>query len=129
MRDEYWALRGAEIWTENGRLIATYINETDAKTAVDDHNMEIELNEPEPPEVQKTQEQDIADRIAMYRREEPEGARLLSQISEGAARTLRLLSLKAPEIVIADAAESRETRIAVFRALHPGSLRYDEGTA
>lgn len=122
--EEYWALRGSEIWTENGRLIATYINETDAKTAVDDHNMEIELNEPEPPEVRKTQEQDIADRIAMYRREEPEGARLLGQISEGAARTLRLLSL------IADAAESLETKIAVFRALHPGSLRYDdEGAA
>lgn len=131
--DELWAVRittdAAEVWTENGRQVAQFVDAAVASEVVDNHNMEVELSEPDAPAVIRSQKELLAERIAMYRKSEPDGARLLSRIQEQAARALKLLALKAPEVIIADSAETLENSVAIFRALHRGSLgqAVDEG--
>jgi hypothetical protein len=124
--DELWALRitadAAEVWTENGSIVAQFKRTEDAQETIDNHNWEIELNAPEAPAAVKSAEEKMAASIAYYRQNEPDGARLLSMIQEGAARTLKLLALQAPEIIIAESCRTLEKRIATFGALHPGTM-------
>jgi hypothetical protein len=121
--DELWALRPTattvEVWTENGRHVATFMRREEAEEVVEDHNIEVEMNEPEPPEVVKTREEQIAARVQEWRAVDPSGARLLDLIITASARLQRLLSLRAPRIIIVQGIETICQRAEALKGLYP----------
>lgn len=121
--DEMWALRvtadAAEVWTENGRLVAQFRRREDAEEVIDDHNLEVEFNEPDPPEVQKSNEQKQAERLAHYRQADPKGTQLIALTIEGLQRLERLLSLSAPRIIVSEQIKTVRMRVDTLDGLFP----------
>ena len=120
---ELWALRmtaaAAEVWTENGRQVAMFRRREDAEAVIEDHNFEVEMDRPEPPEVQRSQEEERARRLAYYRRADPQGSRLIAMTIEGLRRLERLCSLSAPPIILAGQVKTLRERIDALGALFP----------
>lgn len=120
MSDELWALgSNNQVFTENGKLIATFANKKDAEQTIDDHNLEIELNAPEPPQVIKSREEQRAARLADWKSHDPTGYRLFEFVISGAHRAMNFLSLKAPEFLIARELNNIEEKIWTLKQLHP----------
>lgn len=125
--DELWVLTsGGRVMTENGRLIATFTSDKDATTCIDDHNLEIELDAPEEPEVVRTRERANYERLLAYQKEDPQGFRLFEMIANSANRCNRLLSLRAPIFIIHQALDQIEDRVKTLRDLHPMPVYDDE---
>lgn len=128
MNDELWAVRparsGAEVWTENGRHVATFTCREVADEVVEDHNIGVEMERPEPPEVVRSAEERQAARLAEWRVYDPSAARLLTSLAEASQRLQRLLSLKAPNCIIVGSIDTICDRAATLRALYP-PIDYD----
>ena len=93
------------VLTEDGALVAIFMDDAVAAEIIDAHNFEIELDADDTPEIRKTREQEIAARVDAWKREDPDGARPVQMLSENVARMARLLSLKAPAIILAGQAQ------------------------
>jgi hypothetical protein len=118
-----WATAsGGRVLTEDGALVATFTDEAVAAEIVDAHNFEVELDADDTPEVRKTREQEIAARVDAWKREDPDGARPLRVLSESVARMARLLSLKAPPIILGENARRIADLGASLAALFPDTI-------
>lgn len=119
---EMWALRltecAAEVWTENGKLVAHFVSQDVAEEVIDDHNIGVEMDRPEPPEVVRSRAQEKAARIAEWRVQDPYGADLTNLIVTAGARLSNLLSLKAPRAIIVQSIDTICERTERLRGLY-----------
>ena len=117
---ELWALgSNGHVYTENGRLVARFMSEDEAKQAIDDHNLDVELNAPDPPEVVKSREEKRAERLREWREIDPEGNRLHELVISAIQRSMHFLSICAPEFLIAQQIDQAAERIKILQELHP----------
>lgn len=127
---EFWAVRAtadtAEIWTENGKLVAQFIDRVVADKVVESHNFEAEMERPEPPEVVKDHDQKQRERLAEWRKHDPTGARGVELIISASERLGRLLALNAPNIIIVDAIKVICDRAETLKALYPPITYQDD---
>ena len=110
------------VLTEDGALVATFMDDAVAAEIIDAHNFEIELDADDTPEIRKTREQEIAARVDAWKREDPDGARPVRVLSEAVARMARLLSLKAPPIILGENARRIADLGAALAALFPDTI-------
>lgn len=98
-----WALASdGRVLSEDGGLIATFADAATAVQIVEDHNFEVQIErEDTDPEVIKSRAEKNAERIAAWKREDPDGVRPVKLLSDNLARMARLLSLRAPQIILA----------------------------
>jgi hypothetical protein len=120
MKDEYWALNSEnKVYSENGTYIGTFASKEIAGEIIDIHNLEVELNEPEPPEVVRSREETNLARLKDYKQSDPAGFQLFELIISSTQRALSLVTLKAPTIIIAEQLKTIQDRVWTLQQLHP----------
>lgn len=123
---ELWALRptadAAEVWTENGRLVAQFVDREIAEEAIEDHNIGVEMDRPPTPEEAKSSADRQTERLAEWRKFDPTGAYAADRLIECTARLCRLLALKAPRIIVVHSIEMICERAETLKAMYPPEI-------
>lgn len=123
MADKLWSVAsGLRVVDEDGALVAAVVDAAIASEIVEDHNMGVEIERDDTPEIRKSRAQQNAERVAAWRAENPDGARPVRVLSENVARMARLLSLKAPPIILGECAKRTVDLANSLAALFPVTL-------
>jgi hypothetical protein len=117
--DKYWAVSGAKVYDEDGVLLATFESPALAAWVVERQNIEVELEEPDPPEVVEKRKQNEAERLAAWKQQDPDGSQLLNLAVDGLLRVKRLLTYRAPTIIVNDALKLAQRRVGDLLSYYP----------